>query len=98
MTINRRSFELLRPTLLGAVLIKARSLTVHSDPESQREDLLTLLAAIEDPRRSASELRASERRWLRAAAERLDFPRISSHDSPTMRRAELAFRLLIVQP
>lgn len=48
--VEGRSFELRRPTLLGAVLIKARSLMVHSDPETQRENLLRLLALIEYPR------------------------------------------------
>jgi hypothetical protein len=32
-----------RPTLLGAVLLKARALPVHSRPEDQREDIITLL-------------------------------------------------------
>ena len=30
--VGERSFELRRPTLLGAILIKARSLMVHDDP------------------------------------------------------------------
>ena len=55
VTVGGRSFQLHRPSLLGAVLIKARSLMVHRDPESQREDLLLLLALVEDPRRMASE-------------------------------------------
>jgi hypothetical protein len=38
VTVKGRSFELRRPTLLGALLIKARSLMAHSDPETQRED------------------------------------------------------------
>ncbi len=71
MTIEGRSFELRRPMLLGAVLIKARSLMVHSDPEAQREDLLALLAIVEEPRQMASELRGSERGWLRVAEQRL---------------------------
>jgi hypothetical protein len=33
--VDGRSFELRRPTLLGAALIKARSLMVHSDPEQR---------------------------------------------------------------
>jgi hypothetical protein len=37
MRVADRSFELRRPTLLGAILIKARSLLVHADPASQRE-------------------------------------------------------------
>ena len=95
VSIDGRSFELRRPTLLGALLIKARSLRVHSDPNSQREDLLMLLALIEDPRALAAELRSSERGWLRAAEERLDLAGPSLLDRARMRRAELAYKLLI---
>lgn len=95
VTVGGRSFQLHRPSLLGAVLIKARSLMVHRDPESQREDLLLLLALVEDPRRMASELRRSERRWLRAAERRLSFERVSQLDRDTLRRAGLAYTLLV---
>jgi len=63
VTLDGPSFELRRPTLLGAVLIKARSLMVHSDPDTQREDLLRLLALVDDPRAMTSDMRQSERRW-----------------------------------
>jgi hypothetical protein len=96
--VKGRSFELRRPTLLGAVLIKARSLMVHSDPETQREDLLRLLALIEDPREMVAELRKTERRWLRVAEQRLNLPGSSLLDAETMRRAGLAYRLLIRIP
>jgi hypothetical protein len=95
VTVEGRSFELNRPTLLGAVLIKARSLMVHADPESQREDLLRLLALIEDPREMAAGVRKSERKWLRDAEQRLDFNAPSLLDRDAQTRAELAFRLLI---
>jgi hypothetical protein len=98
VAVKGRSFELRRPALLGAVLIKARSLMVHNDPEAQREDLLALLAIIEDPREMASELRRSERGWLRDAERRLNLLGFSSLDAVTMRRAELAFRLLTRDP
>jgi hypothetical protein len=98
VTVDGRSFELRRPTLLGALLIKARSLMVHSDPEAQREDLLALLALIEDPRRMAAELRQSERKWLRVTRPRLNLSGLSLLDGDTMRRAELAYRLLIRDP
>ena len=98
VTVNGRSFELRRPTLLGAVLIKARSLMVHSDPEAQRADLLALLALIEDPRQMAAQLRKSERRWLRVTEPTLNLSGLSLLDADTMRRAELAYRLLIRRP
>jgi hypothetical protein len=36
--VDGRDFELRRPTLLGAILIKARSIVRHADPQAQRED------------------------------------------------------------
>jgi hypothetical protein len=98
VTVAGRSFELRRPTLLGAVLIKARSLMVHADPAAQREDLLALLALIDDPRRMASELRTSERTWLRVVEQRLDPSALSLLDKDRTRRAELAYRLLVRDP
>ena len=96
--VGGRSFQLRRPTLLGAILIKARSLMVHADPETQREDLLRLLSLIDDPREMSAELRKSERKWLRAAEQRLDFERTSSLDADSMRTAALAYRLLVRDP
>jgi len=95
VTLDGRSFELRRPTLLGAVLIKARSLMVHSNPDTQREDLLQLLALVDDPRAMALEMRKSERKWLQDAEDRLDLSSLSTLDAESMRRATLAFRLLL---
>lgn len=96
--VDGHSFELRRPTLRGAVLIKARSLMVHSDPETQREDLLRLLALIDDPREMAADLRKTERKWLRVAEQRLNPSGPGLLDAETMRRAGLAYRLLIRDP
>jgi hypothetical protein len=93
--VEGRSFELCRPVLLGALLIKTRSLMVHDDPETQREDLMRLLALIDDPRETAAELRKSERVWLRKAERRLDLAGSSRFDTETTRRADLAYRLLV---
>lgn len=76
------------------MLIKARSLAVHDDQATQREDLLRLLALIDDPRTLASDLRGSERQWLNMIEQRLDLSRPSMLDAVTMRRAQLAYRLL----
>lgn len=54
-----------RPTLLGALLIKARSILVHADPDAQRADLVLLLSLIEDPSAMAEQLKGRERSWLR---------------------------------
>jgi hypothetical protein len=94
VTVRRRSFELRRPTLLGAILIKARSLMVHSDPATQREDLLRLLALIDDPRAMSGELRKTERAWLKAAEGRLRLSDPSTLATEDLRRATLAYRLL----
>jgi hypothetical protein len=93
--VDGRSFELRRPTLLGAILIKARSLMVHHDPEAQREDLLRLLSLVEDPRELARELRTTERRWLRDASRRLNVEGFSNLDGDARRRAALAYELLL---
>lgn len=97
VTIRRgdRSFALRRPTLLGAILIKARSLMVHHEPDAQREDLLLLLSLVDDPRAMAKELKASERGWLRAVEQRLAFDRPANVGVDRVRRARLAFRLLL---
>lgn len=54
VTVRGRSFELRRPTLLGAILIKARSLMVHSDP---RCSTMSTAAEVPRPRRSRGQRR-----------------------------------------
>jgi hypothetical protein len=95
VSVVGRDFELRRPTLLGAILIKARSIMRHADPASQREDLLRLLALVDDPRVTARELERSERTWLRRAENRLDFEAPAVLDDATVRRARLAYRMLL---
>lgn len=61
-----------RPTLLGAILIKARALdTVREKEQEHREDLVRLLSFVEDPRAMAEEMKGSERRWLRRIEPKL---------------------------
>lgn len=98
VSVHDRSFELRRPTLLGAILIKARSLMVHRDPETQREDLLQLLALVDDPREMAAGIRRTERRWLIQTGPRLDPRKASSLDPLTSQRAEQAYQLLVAEP
>lgn len=95
VSVNGEDFELRRPTLLGAILIKARSLMRHADTQSQRDDLLRLLALVEDPREMAADLRSSERKWLRRAEDRLDFDGVTTLDEATVRNARLTYRLLV---
>jgi hypothetical protein len=92
--LSGRTFSIRRPTLLGAILIKARSLMVHSDPGAQREDLLVLLSVVDEPREMAVEIKKRERSWLRQAEPRLRFEEPSLLPSTAMARARLALRLL----
>jgi hypothetical protein len=98
VNVQGRSFQLRRPTLLGAILIKIRSLMVHSDPETHREDVLQLLTLVEDPREMAAGLRKTERRWLKQAGPRLNPAELSSLDTASALRAEQAYRLLVGEP
>jgi hypothetical protein len=95
VSIDGNEFRLRRPTLLGAILIKSRSLMRHADPEAQREDLLRLLALVEDPRAVSADLRKTERTWLRQAEGRLNLDGIALVDEPTVRNARLAYRILV---
>lgn len=98
VSVDGREFELRRPTLLGAILIKARAIMRHVDPDAQREDLLRLLALVEDPRVMAGDLRNTERTWLRQAEARLDFDGLALLDDAAFRNARLTYRVLIRQP
>jgi hypothetical protein len=69
-----------RPSLLGAILLKARAVKVHHRQDDQTQDLILLLSFVEDPRSMARELSGKESRWLGDAAARLDF------DDPSLRR------------
>lgn len=93
--VAERSFPVRRPTLLGAILIKARALRVHSDPDTQREDLLLLLSLVEDPRATAGELEKSEREWLRIAERHLAFNAPAALRVADVRRARQTLRLLV---
>lgn len=62
-----------RPSLLGAILIKARVVAKRRDKfESDRQDLIRLLSFVEDPRALGKELRKSEKQWLRDVEQLLD--------------------------
>ena len=58
-----------RPSLLGAILVKARAVEVDDLPDAQREDLAFLLSLVPDPFRLAGELQGNERGWLKRRAE-----------------------------
>ena len=89
------SFQLLRPSLLGAILLKARALHVHSRPNDQREDLVLLLSFVPDPSALAGELKGNESKWLKEAENSLRLDEsVGRLDEPTVRRARQALGLL----
>jgi hypothetical protein len=90
-----------RPSLLGAILIKARVVAKRRKEkfDSDRQDLIRLLTYVEDPRALAREeqLKASERKWLRNVSAALNFNDPSFRalfPGSRLERAEQAFRLL----
>jgi hypothetical protein len=89
-----------RPTLLGAILIKARAVAgVREKLEEHREDLIRLLTFVHDPRALADEntLTKSERKWLRAIEADLAFndtPLLELFSDAELQRARQAFALL----
>lgn len=87
-----------RPSLLGAILLKARALTVHERPRDQEQDLILLLGFVEDPRAMRRELTGSEKSWLRKAYENLDLrsPHLLDHfPEAGLRKARTTLDLLI---
>lgn len=91
-----------RPSLLGAILIKARVVAKERKKkfDSDRQDLVLLLSLIDDPRALATEgeLKKTEKRWLRNVEQKLNFsdPTLQNLFSPEkIKRAEQALHLLI---
>ena len=98
VVIDGQRVELRRPTLLGAILLKARALRVHSRPEDQRHDLVTLLGLVEDPRVVVADLTPTERKWLRTIETKLrldDRDLRAIVDPDRLRIARAAYRRLI---
>lgn len=89
-----------RPTLLGAILIKARAVaSVREKFEEHREDLIRLLTFVHDPRTLADEntLTKNEREWLRAIEPDLAFDDaalLEPFSDAQIQRARQAFALL----
>lgn len=85
------------PTLLGAILLKARAIR-SAQREQDREDLVVLLSCVEDPAELRSELRGRERQWLWKAAETLAIDRADlsdRFDAGQLALARAALRLLV---
>jgi hypothetical protein len=92
--------ELRRPSLLGAILIKARAVGAQRDKlDSDRQDLIRLLSFVDDPRAiaAAGQLRDTEKGWLRDIESLIAFDDMgltNSFSSNEIRRAEQTYRLL----
>lgn len=86
-----------RPTLIAAILLKARALRVHSRPEDQRHDLVTLFSLLDNPRAARAELASKEISWVRSISDRLsiDDPSLQeSFEATRLRAARAAYRIL----
>jgi hypothetical protein len=60
--------EILRPNLLGAIIVKLRAIDVDDVPNAQRADVALLLGLVEDPDSLARELTRTDRRIVRRHA------------------------------
>ncbi len=98
--LEGKETEIRCPSLLGAILLKSRSVT-KKDREQDREDLIRLLTCVQEPRSLKAELKAGERRWLQSAEARLDLgdPGLANlFGSEQLRLARATYRLLIERP
>jgi len=93
--------ELRRPSLLGAILIKARAVAARRDRlDSDRQDLIRLLTFVHDARALADEerLRSTEKRWLQDVAPLTAFDDAAltaAFPASDVERARQAYRLLV---
>jgi hypothetical protein len=89
-----------RPSLLGAILIKAKALAVVRGKHAEhRQDLIRLLSFVSDPRALAhsDRLTRNERRWLKAVEKDLafdDLALLELFSEAEIRRASQAFTIL----
>jgi hypothetical protein len=67
--VGRRTGHLPRPSLLGAILVKARAVRVDDVPNNQRADLALLLSFVDDVDVLTRQLAGRERTWLKHRAE-----------------------------
>lgn len=88
-----------RPSLLGAILIKARVVAKKREGkyESDRQDLIRLLGYVDDPRAVRAEMSRNEPGWLVDAGAAIDFEdsALTAQLSPgQLGRARQTLRLL----
>lgn len=83
-----------RPNLPGAILVKARAVSVDDVPDQQRRDLAFLLSLVEDPRALAIQLTKSERGWLRKHRDLVESTAPAWHGIENAADGQLALRIL----
>jgi hypothetical protein len=90
--VGDRRGQIPRPSLIGAILVKARAVAVDDVPEAQRLDLAFLLSLVDNPRSVRASLSSSERRWLRERTELRDpgHPAWRSIDEPEVGQRALS--------
>ncbi len=98
---GKQPVEVRRPSLLGAILVKARVVATKRQGKhaSDRQDLIRLLSLVEDPRALAASdrIKKTEKRWLRDVQSPLDFEDAALTNlfpSAAIANAEQAYRLL----
>lgn len=85
-----------RPSLLGALVIKAAAVEVDDLPDAQRQDLVFLLGLVADPVAMQEEMTSTDRRRLRHRREMqdADHPAWRTLSAADRRRAFAALSLL----
>jgi len=97
--LGDRIGRLPRPSLLGAILLKARAVGAAPDEAAKhRGDLAALLGLVADPRALAVDLRSTERKWLRVREELLDRANAAWRSSRRPDDAYLALGILLREP
>lgn len=80
------------PNLLGAILVKARAISVDDQPRAQQADVAFLLSLVDDPDPLAAQIANSERGWLRLHSEFADPASPCYTDVPNAVDAATVFR------
>ena len=93
--VGERTGTILRPNLLGAILLKARAVEVDDLPASQLEELCFLLSLVDDPAAIAQDLRGRQRSWLRNRDELLDANHPAWLGVLNAEDARIALRILV---
>ncbi|MBI4318199.1 MAG: hypothetical protein HY675_06895 [Chloroflexi bacterium] len=70
--LHESTGSILRPSLLGAIILKAHAVDIDDVPESQLEDLAFLLSLVENARSLAGQMGKRDRRQLRRRVALLD--------------------------